>query len=97
MKRYTQQEVLSELRRRIETQGLRGFCKHAGMLDPAFVSRVASEKKPLSSRLAEAVGFLLCDQEYVKLSESRFADPAYLKAERSVARAEKSIRRNVNN
>lgn len=69
MKRYTEADVLAELKRRIETQGLRGFCRHAGFIDPGFVSQVSAGKKRLSRQLAAALGFEEMDRAFVKRNQ----------------------------
>lgn len=66
MKRYTEADVRKELDRRIATQGLRGFCRNSGILDPGFVSDVRRGKKRLSATLARALGFEEMERAFVR-------------------------------
>jgi hypothetical protein len=56
-KRYTDADVLKELERRIEARGLRAFAREHGM-SPTFVSMVRHGQAAVSSRMANALGFV---------------------------------------
>lgn len=68
-KRFSDSDVLSELERRIvEAGGLRAFARQAG-LSASFLSMVRLGQSPVSTRVAEALGFLDDGQRWVSSSE----------------------------
>ena len=69
-KRFSDSDVLDELERRIvEAGGLRAFARQAG-LSAAFLSMVRLRQSPVSTRVANALGFLDDGQRWVRYSET---------------------------
>ena len=65
MKTYTTYQVLGRLREQVEELGVRGFA-WANDIDSGFISCVLSVKKPISERLAFALGFQKCPDTWIR-------------------------------